>query len=61
MSDPARTAVMKPSIVDLGPNLTEAMEIYIRLKGGNRPKTFGAAAERACKYLIDSGGNKRLL
>ena len=37
------------------------MKIYIRLKGHNRPKTFATSAERACRYLKESNGNKHLL
>ena len=42
-------------------NLTEAIAIYLRLKGQKRPGTFHRAAERACGYLIEVSGNKDLL
>ena len=61
LSDPARISDLKPTPIDLGPTLTEAMEIYIRLKGHQRPKTFLASSERACRYLIEARGNKHLL
>lgn len=40
--------------------LSEAVSIYIRLKGKDRPATFHRAAERACGYVIDICGNKDL-
>lgn len=41
--------------------LSEAVRIYLRLKGQNRPVTFHRAAERACGYVIDVCGDKDLL
>lgn len=41
--------------------LSEAVSIYLRLKGQNRPKTFQRAAERSCGYVIDVSGDKDLL
>ena len=40
--------------------LSEAVSIYIRLKGKDRPVTFRRAAERSCGYVIDACGNKDL-
>ncbi|SPJ24683.1 DUF6538 domain-containing protein [Palleronia abyssalis] len=40
--------------------LSEAVAIYLRLKGQNRPNTFKRAAERSCGYLIDICGNKSI-
>src|SRR6056297_2676041 len=40
--------------------LSEAVSIYIRLKGKDRPLTFRRAAERSCGYVIDAWGNKDL-
>lgn len=40
--------------------LSEAVSIYIRLKGKDRPVTFHRAAERACGYVIDACGDKDL-
>ncbi|WP_254430685.1 DUF6538 domain-containing protein [Ruegeria arenilitoris] len=40
---------------------SEAVAIYLRLKGQNRPVTFHRAAERACGYVIDVCGDKDLL
>ena len=40
------------------PRLSEALEMYVSLKGNGKPKTFRKAAERACKYVIDLVGDK---
>lgn len=40
--------------------LSEAVAIYIRLKGKDRPVTLHRAAERACGYVIDTCGDKDL-
>ncbi|WP_371037966.1 DUF6538 domain-containing protein [Rhodosalinus sp. FB01] len=42
-------------------SLSEAVAIYLRLKGQNRPDTFRRAAERACGYVIDVCGDKDLI
>jgi integrase len=42
-------------------NLSDAVAIYLRLKGQNRPITFQRGAERSCGYVIDVCGNKDLL
>ena len=42
-------------------SLSEAVAIYLRLKGSNRPVTFQRAAERSCGYVIDICGDKDLL
>lgn len=39
-------------------NLSEAVAIYLRLKGQGRPVTFHRAAERSCGYVIDVCGDK---
>lgn len=39
-------------------NLTEAVSIYLRLKGQDRPATFHRAAERSCGYVLDVCGDK---
>ncbi|XXK34378.1 DUF6538 domain-containing protein [Rhodobacteraceae bacterium nBUS_22] len=44
--------------VDL--SLTEAGEVYLRLKGSNKPKTFHSAVERALSYVVKVIGNKPL-
>ena len=45
----------------LGLSLAEAGEMYLRLKGSNRPKTFHSAVERALGYVVKVIGNKPLL
>ena len=40
--------------------LSEAVTIYIDLKGKGRPETFQRAAERACGYVVDVCGDKHL-
>src|SRR6056297_2240009 len=40
--------------------LSEAVSIYLRLKGKDRPVTFRRAAERSCGYVIDTCGDKDL-
>ncbi|MDG1208463.1 MAG: integrase [Paracoccaceae bacterium] len=42
------------------PNLSDAMILYLRLKGQNKPPTFEATSKRGCSYLIDSCGVKAL-
>ena len=34
--------------------LSEALETYVTQKGAGKPKTFHAAAQRACSYLVDA-------
>lgn len=38
--------------------LSEAVSIYLRLKGKGRPITFQRSAERSCGYVIDVSGDK---
>jgi len=40
--------------------LYEALETYATQKGAGKPKTFKAAAHRACTYLVDACGAKNL-
>ena len=40
--------------------LSEAVDIYLKLKGADRPVTFRRAAERSCGYVIDVAGDKDL-
>ena len=42
------------------PDLTQALGIYLGLKGKDRPKSFEAAATRTCNYLIGIAGDKQL-
>jgi len=58
--DPARNTTQINSVPDRGPKLVEATNLYIRLKGHNRPATFEAGAKRACSYLVDVAGDKHI-
>ncbi|OWY01060.1 integrase [Thioclava sp. F1Mire-8] len=40
--------------------LSEAVQVYLSLKGRGRPQTFQRAAERSCGYVIDVCGDKAL-
>ena len=40
--------------------LTDALNLYLALKGKGRGKTFHTASERACRYLVDATGLKNL-
>ena len=42
------------------PSLKDAVAVYLRLKGNDRPPTFEAALRRACGYLVDCCGMKAL-
>jgi len=41
--------------------LSEAVSIYLEVKGAGRPKTFHRAADRCCGYVIDVCGAKHVL
>lgn len=49
-----------PEISSSSVLLSEAVGIYLRLKGQGRPETFHRAAERSCGYVIDACGDKHL-
>jgi len=40
--------------------LPEALDTYVTQKGAGKPKSFEAAAQRACSYLVDACGAKNL-
>ena len=42
------------------PLLSEALDLYVSLKGKGRSKTFQISAQRACGYVIQLAGDKRL-
>ena len=42
------------------PDLMQALQVYLDMKGKNRPRSFEAAATRTCNYLIGIAGNKPL-
>ena len=46
--------------VGQGPSLSDAVVLYLRLKGQNKPPAFEATLKRGCGYLIDSCGMKNL-
>ncbi|WP_116084769.1 DUF6538 domain-containing protein [Tropicimonas sp. IMCC34011] len=54
---PASAAEQSPQD-EPGITLSEAVAVYLRLKGANRPATFHRAAERSCGYVIDKCGDK---
>ncbi|MDA7550935.1 tyrosine-type recombinase/integrase [Rhodobacteraceae bacterium] len=41
-------------------SLSEALHTYLTIKGKGRGKTFHAAAQRACKYLVEATAHKDL-
>ena len=41
-------------------SLSEALQTYLTIKGAGKGKTFHAAAERACKYLMQATASKNL-
>ena len=43
-----------------GPSLSDAVALYLRLKGQNKQPAFQATLKRGCGYLIDSCGMKKL-
>ena len=45
---------------DLGPTLTEALRVYLVLKGKDKGITFHRAAQRAIGYLIKACGDQHL-
>ena len=49
-----------PTVQSDQPDLIQALQLYLDLKGKNRPKSFEAAATRTCNYVIDIAGNKPL-
>jgi site-specific recombinase XerD len=49
-----------PSVQNDQPDLLQALNMYLDLKGRNRPKSFEAAAKRTCNYIIKIAGNKPL-
>ena len=46
--------------INQGPSLSDAVALYLRLKGQNKPPAFEATLKRGCGYLIDSCGMKNL-
>ena len=54
----AQPEVSTVSKIDI--TLAEAMDTYLTRKGANKGKTFHAAAQRACAYLVEACGAKDL-
>lgn len=59
-SSVAEAVVPSPAVSSSSVLLSEAVRIYLQLKGKSRPATFHRAAERACGYVIDTCGDKHL-
>lgn len=45
---------------ELGPKLSEALQIYFSQKGNGKSKVFFNVNSRACEYVIDVVGDKKL-
>ena len=45
---------------DHSPSMTEALQIYLHLKAGQKPQTFAIGATRNADYLVEVIGNKPL-
>ena len=58
LTDAAQEPVAEPAADDH--SLKDAVAVYLRLKGIDRPLTFEAAVRRSCGYLIDCCGMKDL-
>ncbi len=48
-----KPAHVPPAANDDAVKLSEAVAVYLRLKGSDRPASYRLAAERACGYVID--------
>lgn len=59
MAGSGHTAAAQEPLTD-AVTLSEAVSIYLKLKGKDRPVTFHRAAERSCGYVIDVAGDKDL-
>jgi len=53
-----QTAALQHAVETEAPTLSEAVGIYLRLKGEGRPATFHKAADRACGYVVAACGDK---
>ena len=47
-------------VLETSMSLSEALNLYVSLKGASKGRTFRAAAERACGYLVEASGLKDL-
>lgn len=60
-SEPITPGVIAPEpSAGASVTLSDAVSIYLRLKGKGRPVTFHRAAQRSCRYVIDTCGDKDL-
>ena len=59
---PGKHLLEEPEEKNVGqrPSLSDAVALYLRLKGQNKPPAFEATLKRGCGYLIDSCGMKNL-
>jgi integrase len=55
---PSAPLMASAAAVAASVKLSEAVGIYLRLKGRGRPMTFQRSAERSCGYVIDVCGDK---
>ena len=58
LTDAVQEPVAEPAVDEY--SLKDAVAVYLRLKGHDRPPTFEAAVRRSCGYLIDCCGMKAL-
>jgi integrase len=58
LTDAVQEPVAEPSVDEH--SFKDAVAVYLRLKGYDRPPTFEAAVRRSCGYLIDCCGLKQL-
>jgi len=54
------TSTVQSTTEDLGPKLSQSLEVYFRHKGQDKSKVFFNVSRRACGYLIDVAGDKEL-
>jgi len=59
-SIPAQPNIQAPDVSFSSVLLSEAVSVYLGLKGKGRSITFHRAAERSCGYVIDACGDKHL-
>ena len=59
LTDAVQEPVAEPATKEH--SLKDAVAVYLRLKGHDRPPTFEAAVRRSCGYLIDCCGMKDLI
>ncbi len=55
-----KPAHVPPAANDDVVKLSEAVAVYLRLKGSDRPASYRLAAERACGYVIDVCGDREI-